>query len=153
MSGGDPYEPLWADSLAHQRRPDVIARVVEEPDDDPPPPRDRRPAARRPLVFAALPLGFVLIALLALRTSGSLTLQEVPSYWNDIPMTCDTLRLERDARAWEWFECRALGGGSLPQGTYDGPEARWTSDITRGRARTSRIRISPTGELVGRATY
>ena len=156
MSGGDRYEPLWADSLADQPRPDVIARVVEDEDDAPPPPprpEDGPPGHLRALAFAALPLLAVMAVLLARESGGSLTVEDVPSFWNDIPMTCHTVRLEQDARAVEWFQCRALGGGSLPPGLYESVDSRWRSDLTRERARSSRIRIAPDGKLVGRASY
>ena len=155
---GDQKEPLWADSLADQPRPDydVIVRVLEEePEDEapPPPPREPRepPGPRR--ILAALGLLLVVAVLIAREGDGALTIADVPSGWGDVPMSCDTVRLERDERAVEHFTCRAIGGRPLPAGTYRSPESQWTSDISRRDADSSHVKISKDGEVVGWATY
>lgn len=155
----DPREPLWASSLADESRPDyddVIVRVLDEPDEprraEPPP---REPGERPPLLALGLLAGVFLLGLL-IATPGrtSWTVEDVPSYWGEIPMTCHTVRLEQDApRAAEWFWCRSLGGRRLPPGLYESPESQWTSDLTRRVARENRIRITEDGDLSGWARY
>lgn len=156
MSSADQRRPLWAGSLADQPRSDyddVIVRVLEEPEEAPPPPRDRRPAGRGSLVAGVLLTIGIAALVIALDRPQSLTVADVPSYWGDVPMTCHTARLEQDDGAIEWFWCRAVGGRSLPPGLYRSPESQWISDITRRRARESRIRISADGEVAGWARY
>lgn len=155
MSRRDRPEPLWASSLADQRQPhdDVIVRVLEEEPEErgerpAPPPKERRPARLAPGLLAALPLAALVIAL-----EGDGPAIDLPSYWGDVPMTCKTLRLERNGRAGEWFGCRALAGGRLPAGLYTPPESNWRSDVTRRSASDSRIRITRDGEVRGWALY
>ena len=158
MTGGDPGGPLWASSLADRPRSDyddVIVRVLEEPEKETPAPpaREPQPGRRRTLVLGVLGWLGVVSLVIALERPGPLTITEVPSGWFDIPMTCHTVRLEREDSAVELFNCRALGGRRLPPGLYRSPKSQWTSDITRRDAKESRIRISPDGELVGSARY
>lgn len=158
MTGADPGGPLWASSLADQPRPDyddVIVRVLEEPEEaGPTAPRERQPpAGRRTLLVGVLAWLGAVSLVIALERPGPLTIADVPSGWFDIPMTCHTVRLEREDGAEELFNCRALGGRRLPPGLYRSPRSQWTSDITRRDAKESRIRISPDGELVGWARY
>jgi hypothetical protein len=156
MTGGDQREPLWASSLADQPRPDyddVTVRVLEEPDETASPPGDRQGAPRWKLMVGALPAIAIVALAIALEDGGALTIAEVPSYWGDAPMTCDTVRFEQGERAVEWFSCRALAGRRLPPGLYRSPDSQWTSDITRLDARQNVIRISPEGKVVGWATY
>ena len=158
MTGTDQPEPLWASSLADQTRPDyddVIVRVLEEEAEEAPPAPagDQQPLGRRPLVIGIVAATAAFVLAIALEREGSMTIAEVPSYWEDVPMTCHTVRLEEDERAIEMFRCRAVGGRSLPPGLYRTPDARWMSDITRRAARASQIRISPDGDVTGWATY
>lgn len=157
MSRGDPPEPLWAYSLAEQPRPDVIARVVEEePVDTPAPPRPAgapRPARASGLVMGTLAAIAVAAVAFAVRDGGEWTVADVGSYWGDVPMICETTRLEQGEKAIEWFECRAVSGGVLPPGLYESPESQWTSDLTRKDAQESRIEISRDGRVVGWAKY
>ena len=133
----------------------MIVRVLEEePEDVPAPPRrERQPRRRLPLVLglvAALAVGAVAIAQ---DGTGALMFEEVPSGWEDVPMTCDTMRIEQGERAIERFRCRALGGRGLPSGVFGPPESNWNSDITRRPARDARIEISKDGDVVGWAAY
>ena len=161
MSGDDRREPLWASSLA-DRRPvdhdDVIVRVTVVADEEDvagapgaePPPRQRR---RPPFAGAIVGAMAAVAVVLALLDGDGWTFGDVPSYWERVPMTCETLRVERDDGAGEWFSCRAIGGGRLPPGLYLTPDSQWRSDITGRPARRSRIRISRDGELEGWAAY
>ena len=153
-------EPLWASSLADQPRPDddVIARVVEEPEDDDPPasvrqPRERPPAGRRALAVGAVAAVGIGVLATALEGRGAMLIETVPSGWGDVPMSCDTVRIEQGDRAVERFRCRAVGGRPLPAGSYHSPESQWTSDITRRNARRSHVVISDDGDVEGWATY
>lgn len=160
MTGGDGRKPLWASGLADQPRADfddVVVRVVEdEPEEDarPQPPRPERPPGRgRVPAWVAIPAVVVFGLAIAFEGRGSMRIDEVPSFWGDVPMTCDTVRLARGDRAVERFTCRAVGDGRLPPGLYRSPDARWSSDFTGRPARSSRIRISRDGEVTGWATY
>ena len=133
----------------------MIVRVLEEePDEVPAPTREPSPRrSRRPLalgVLAALGLGALVIVQ---EGGGRLISEEVPSYWGEVPMTCDTLRMEQGGRAIERFKCRALGGRALPSGLFEPPDSAWASDITGRESKDSRIRISPDGEVEGWAIY
>jgi hypothetical protein len=162
MSGGE-RRPLWAGPIADEPRhgyEDVVVRVLEEePEELPPPPpptqpsRDQPPAERRSPAPWLLTVLAVVGLTIALEGRGSITIVDVPSFWGDVPMTCHTVRVERDEGAVEWFRCRAVGGRPLPAGVYRSPESQWTSDITRRDARESRIRIWPDGDVVGWARY
>ena len=94
-----------------------------------------------------------MVLLIALEGEGSLVIEDVPSGWGDVPMICDTERLQDGVRAVERFWCRAVGGRELPTGTFRSPGSQWRSDITRAPARRSLVRISPDGEVEGWATY
>jgi hypothetical protein len=160
MTGGDQREPLWASSLADQPRPnhdDGVVRVLDDPKEIPPPPGDLQRVRRRRLILGVVAAIGLVALLISVRSTSEgrrwLTIQDVPSYWGDIPMMCHTVRLEQDERAVEWFWCRAVGGRRLPPGLYRSPDSQWTSDITRRPARQSRVRISRDGEVVGWATY
>ena len=133
----------------------MLVRVLEEePDDAPAAPREQPPPGRRPTAVVAIVAVLALGALVMAQPSGgSILSEDVPSRWEDVPMTCDTLRIEQGDRAIERFRCRALGGAALPAGVFRPPGAHWTSDITRRPARDSRIEISPDGEVVGWAVY
>jgi hypothetical protein len=156
----DPRRPLWASGLADEPRSgydDVVVRVLEEePEEAPPQPQREEPAPdrkRRSLVPALLGVLAFVAVVIALEGRGPLTIADVPSYWGDVPMTCDTIRVEDGDRAIEYFQCRALGGRRLPPGLYSSPESQWRSDLTRQAADQSRIRISRDGEVVGWARY
>lgn len=160
MTGGDGRKPLWADSLADQPRADyddVVIRVLEdEPEEDvrpAPARRERAPERRRVPRWAVVAAAVMLLLAVAFEGRGSITIEDAPSYWGDVPMRCDTVRLAAGDEAVEQFTCRAVGGRSLPPGLYRSPDARWNSDLTGQRARQSRIRISPDGEVTGWATY
>jgi hypothetical protein len=156
MTGRDRREPLWASSLADQPRldhDDVVARVLDEPEEIPPTPGDQ-PRPRRPTLFLGAVAAIGILALLAvLEGGGRLTIDDLPSSWGDIPMTCHTGRLEQGERAVEWFNCRAVGGRTPAPGVYRSPASQWTSDVTRRDARESWIRISDDGVVVGWAKY
>jgi hypothetical protein len=148
---------LWADPLPQpEREPDVVARVLpdepEEPDGSPPP---SEAPQRRPRGMVIGVLAAVILVLLATARSGggTLAVEDVPSSWDEVPMTCRTARFEERARAIELFSCRALGIGSLPPGVYRSPSARWNSDITRREARANGMTISPEEMLKGWAIY
>jgi hypothetical protein len=152
-------KPLWASGLADHplsNYDDVIVRVLEEePEETPAPPpspapQPSRPPRLLPKLGAALA---VAVLVMVLDSPGALTVQDVPSYWGEIPMNCHTVRLEEDDASAEWFWCRAAGGRPLPPGLYESPESQWTSDITRREAKVSRIRISRDGEVAGWAGY
>jgi hypothetical protein len=158
-------EPLWASSLARQPRAgdDVVAtweRDDDDDDDEPSPPPAPAPAAATVHDFwpQAIALGAALFAVLvlvaaALTSSGTLTVRDVSSGWDDVPMTCRTLRLEDGDRALEAFRCHAVGAGRLPPGVYRSPDSQWTSDITRRDALADAMRISRSGVLTGVAVY
>jgi hypothetical protein len=150
-------KPLWAGWKEEEPQDDfadVIVRVFEEEDEpvEAPPPPAAPPQPRSPWLALPVTLAVVGLALL-LAPSGSWQIADVPSGWGDVPMTCDTLRIEKGDQAAEFFSCRALGGRPLPPGLYESPESQWTSDITRRDARESRIRIPRDGRLSGWAVY
>ena len=150
-----PREPLWATSLAQQPVPEAEWPLPEPEDIEEVPPRSdvRRPAHTRVLAVGAL-VAVAVGALTAVLAGGSsLKLVEVPSYWGDVPMTCETMRVEQVGRAFEWFLCRAVAGCRLPPGVYRSPDARWTSDLTGRPAYVNEIEISPYGEVTGWAAY
>ena len=156
----DKREPLWADSLARQPERDFDDVSVrwehDEPAAVPKPPRTDE-GDRRRVAFGPFLVGLVVLAALAWMVTasprGGLTVKDVPSAWGDVPMTCRTARLEQDGGAVEVFHCRAVGGGSLPPGTYRSPDSQWTSDITRVDARADVIEITPDGRVDGWAAY
>jgi hypothetical protein len=154
MTDGDQREPLWASSLASRPHSDHEAdfpELGEEADAPPPadeqPPDERRAVAIGVGVLAAIALGATMVA-----GNGSLEVEDVPSSWGSVPMTCHTARLDHVDRAVELFRCQA-SSGALPPGVYESPAAQWTSDLTGLDARTNRIVISPDGDLTGWATY
>jgi hypothetical protein len=154
MTGGDQREPLWASSLADQPRREeepLRVRAPVEPQERPEPP----PVTHgRPLIVLGA-LAAVTMVSLAIALAGDpwMTVEELPSAWGDVPMTCETMRLEQDERALEWFRCFAVGGGALPPGVYRSPVSQWTSDVTRRDAVVNEIEITPDGELTGWAAY
>jgi hypothetical protein len=156
MTGGDQRKSLWADPLADEpeRESDVVARVLPD-DPEPSPPRAHPRKSVRPRAFALGMLGAIVVVALATAQAGggSLAVDDVPSAWNEVPMTCKTARFEQGRRALELFRCHALGGGTLPPGVYRSPDSLWTSDITRRDARANVMEISPEGELRGWAAY
>jgi hypothetical protein len=159
-------EPLWASSLATQPRPDdVTVHVVERERDEKPPrrrpegPRPQEPGrpprqapARRRQIAAGVALLAVLAAVLAAST-GRASIADLSSSWDDISMTCRTLRMEDGPRALEVFSCRSDDGRRLPTGTYASPRTVWQSDVDRREAVATRIRITPGGDLTGWALY
>lgn len=155
MTGGDPYEPLWARSLAHQPQPehDVVDPAPDEAEEVLPQPAARQPVGRRVIAIGVVAAIATVWLATALPGNGWATFDDVPSYWEEVPMTCDTMRIERDEGAVEWFRCHAVGGGALPPGDYRSPDARWTSDITGRDARANEIEITADGEVTGWATY
>jgi hypothetical protein len=147
---GDRHEPLWASSLADQpRREEDFAPVA--------PVKRAAPTRRRPGQGAAAVVAIVAVVAVLLMAPlaerSALLIEDVPSYWGDVQMTCHTARFADDDRALELFNCRAIDGGTLPPGVYGSPDDTWTSDITRRDARVNRIRISPDGALTGWAAY
>jgi hypothetical protein len=159
LTPGDQRKSLWADPPAHQseRDSDVVARVLpEEPEESSPrtdEPRSIRPLRPRVLAIGVL-MGIVIVAVAAaVAGRGSPTVEEVPSFWEDVPMTCKTTRLEQGDRAVELFRCHALRGGPLPPGVYRSPDSRWTSDLNRRDARANAMEITADGELKGWAAY
>jgi hypothetical protein len=152
MAGADDRpEPLWASSLADQprRHEDVVRPQLTAV------PRETQPrVGQRAIALVGLAAVITVVALAASLTGRSgLAIEDVPSFWGDVQMTCHTARFTQDQRALELFRCHAVDGGTLPPGVYTSPEATWTSDITRRDARVNRIRISPDGELTGWAAY
>ena len=146
--GADRARVLWS---GHEDEPEVADEAVREPA----PPSDivtqpLRPAA---VAFGAIAAIFVVALATTLPGRGTLAVGEVPSYWERIPMRCETARIQQPDRAIELFRCRALAGGRLPPGVYRSPGSQWTSDITRRDARANVIRIGPDGELRGWAIY
>ncbi len=153
---GDKREPLWASSLAERPRPaDDDVRPLEARADPASQPQAPTGIGRRRAALGVVALVTVIVAALAaaLPGRGSWSLQDVPSFWGAVQMTCHTLRLERDDHSVELFRCRATGGGTLPPGLYRSPVDTWTSDITRRDALANEIRITPDGELRGWAAY
>ena len=150
------HESLWAGSPAQQRHrlDDVVARWERDETPAPPPRRShaRQPVAPRTALGALAAIVVVALAI-ALPARDSLAVEDVASYWEDVPMTCHTARFEQGERALELFRCHAVGGGALPPGVYRSPDARWTSDITRRDAQANQMEISPGGELAGWAAY
>lgn len=156
MTGGDRQEPLWASSLARQseRLDDVVVRWErEEPEVSAPGADGQQPVRWRVVAVGVLAVVVAVALAAALPGGGSVTVEDVPSYWGDVTMTCRTTRLEQDDRAVELFRCHAVAGGTLRSGDYRSPEARWSSDITGREARANEIQISPDGELTGWAAY
>jgi hypothetical protein len=156
MTDGDRREPLWASSLADQpqREPDVFVRW-ERDEPEPPPPRAevaRRPAGVWAWLAAAAALLLAAAVVSALTRGGSVAVVTVPSYWDDIPMTCRTARVAHGPRGIELFECRAPSG-ELPPGVYRSPDSQWSSDLTRQRALVDGIVISDDGVARGWAVY
>ena len=156
MTGGDQREPLWASSLADQPRREAEPARVRAPADsqERPAPSITREREGRPLVALGA-LAAVTIVALAIALAGDkwMTVEDLPSAWGDVPMTCETMRLEQGDRALEWFRCYAVGGGALPPGVYRSPVSQWTSDVTRRDAVVNEIEIAPDGELTGWAAY
>jgi hypothetical protein len=148
---------LWADPQPDESGPpsDVVARVVPEEPEPAAAPAAAEDAAPQPVRPGALAIGvLVSLAIIALASSrGSLEFKDVPSYWDQTPMTCQTTRIEQGARSFELFNCHALGSGVLPPGIYQSPDSLWNSDITRREALANGMEISPDGTLTGWAAY
>jgi hypothetical protein len=155
MTGGDKREPLWASSLADepQRTCDAVSPEPDETQEVPPRPIAEPRFRPRALAFGGLAVTAMVVLAMLAADRGSFEFEDVPSFWEDIEMTCRTARFERDGRALEVFRCQAVRGGTLPPGIYRSPDAQWTSDLTRRDARANAIEISPDGELTGWATY
>ena len=159
-TSGEQRKSLWADPLPEEPRPnaDVVARVLpEEPEEPKPSPPARQPSPQRvhpPALVVGFALAFTIVALASLMGDrGSLSVEDVPSFWGDVPMTCKTARIVQGPRALEMFRCHALTGESLPAGFYRSPTDQWTSDITRRPAAENAMEISRDGELRGWAAY
>lgn len=159
MAMAKPYRSLWVDPEPDEPDPhtDVTVRWTVESDDEEPPAPDPHTSvpARSPLFAIAVVAAVATVALLSLAApGGSLIAKTVPSAWEDIPMSCKTVRVERAPQAVEAFRCHATGGDEdLPPGRYVTPDANWTSDLTRQEARYSVMEISPGGVLRGIAAY
>jgi hypothetical protein len=155
MTAGDKREPLWASSLADQpqRTCDAVPPEPDEAQEAPPRPIAEPRVGPRAVAFGGLAVTVMVVLAMLAADRGSFKVEDVPSFWEDIEMTCRTARLERDDRALEVFSCQAVRGGTLPPGIYRSPDAQWTSDLTRRDARANAIEISPDGELTGWATY
>jgi hypothetical protein len=140
----EPYEPLWAESLRREASPKPEA-----------PAKPKRPSfpARPALAIVAVVAVAVLVGAIVSDDSDRVTFANLPSYWESVEMRCATLRIEEDDRTLEFFRCKAEGAGQLPPGTYRPPETNWNSDFDRRRATDLKIRISPTGVVVGWALY
>jgi len=140
----EPYEPLWAESLRRtgSPRPEAPAKPT-------PPSFPAGPA----LAIVALVAFAVLLGVIVSGQSSRVTIADLPSYWENVEMTCATVRIEEDDRTFEFFRCNAEGAGQLPPGAYRPPETNWRSDFDRRRATDHAIRISPTGEVRGWALY
>lgn len=154
-SGDDRPAPLWASSLAHQaRREEAVAPPAAEDAMATAVHREiQLPVGQRAVALFLLAAVTVVALAASLAGHNSMSVEDVPSYWGDVRMTCHTARFERDERALELFRCHAIGGGTLPPGVYASPDSIWTSDITRRNARLNAMRISPDGELTGWAAY
>jgi hypothetical protein len=140
----EPYEPLWAESLRREPSP--------KPEGPAKPKRPSFPA--KPVVaLVAVVAVAVLLGVILTDHSGRVTFANLPSYWESVEMTCATVRIEEDDRTLEYFRCKAQGAGQLPPGAYRPPETNWNSDFDRRRATDHRIRISPTGVVLGWALY
>ncbi len=153
MADDRQREPLWASGLAHQPVP------VRDERFDPPAPAGGPEDVQEP-ASAAFTLAIALMAVLTLMLAAAIvtgrtayTRETVASGWGDIPMTCDTQRFDRDDRAFELFQCTAVGGGRLPPGLYESPRALWRSDLTGQEAAGNVIRITGGGALTGFAVY
>jgi hypothetical protein len=78
----------------------------------------------------------------------------VPSYWEQIPLTCETSRIEAGSRTLEWFTCRHEPGTGRPApGRYDERDTSWYSDVDRRRARIHDIVVARSGVVRGWAGY
>ena len=140
----EPYEPLWAESLRREPSPKPEAPAKPKPPSFP---------ARPALAIVALVAFAVLLGVIVSAHSSRVTFADLPSYWENVEMTCATVRSEEDDRTLEIFRCHAQGAGQLPPGDYRPPETNWNSDFDRRRATDHAIRISPTGEVYGWALY
>jgi hypothetical protein len=78
---------------------------------------------------------------------------DVPSYWDQVALSCHTSKVLADGLDLETFRCRPRGGARPPAGRYTDATTTWYSDIDRRRARRHDIRISPSGTVTGWATY
>ena len=149
-------KPLWADLPPDEPDPyaDVSVQWTVEAEEEPEPSQAavHEPSRRRGIVLSAAVLGAALLVAMAMP-AGSFSVETVASGWGDIPMRCETARLDEGPRAVEAFRCRATDGSRLPPGRYELDHADWTSDITREPARASVVEISGDGELSGVATY
>jgi hypothetical protein len=145
-------EPLWAGGLAHQPR-HSYDEVFPEPADTETPLTPRTASTRYVVILGTAVLIALTILGVSLSAGTSLTVVEVGSAWEGIPMTCHTARLEQGDRALELFSCHAIGGGELPPGVYEPPDAQWTSDLTGADALRNRIAITAEGDLAGWALY
>jgi hypothetical protein len=155
MTPRGDHRSLWADPLPDEPEAGSGDTARWEAEEDEPQPTEPRIAKERPgRVGVAVLAVVVATALLAVLTDrGAPSVQAVPSAWDDIPMRCETLRLERAGSALEAFSCRATGAGRLPPGVYRTPASQWTSDLTRRDARHNEMRIDRDGRLVGWAVY
>ena len=140
----EPYEPLWAESLRRTGSPRPEAPAKPKPPSFP---------AGPALAIVALVAFAVLLGVIVSGQSSRVTIADLPSYWENVEMTCATVRIEEDDRTFEFFRCNAEGAGQLPPGAYRPPETNWRSDFDRRRATDHAIRISPTGEVRGWALY
>jgi hypothetical protein len=140
----EPYEPLWAESLRRAASPKPEAAAKPKPPSFP---------ARPALAIVAVVVSAVLLGVIVSDDSSRVTFANLPSYWENVEMTCATVRIEEDDRTIEIFRCKAQDAGQLPPGTYRPPETNWNSDFDRRRATDLTIRISPTGVVVGWALY
>jgi hypothetical protein len=157
MADGEQRRSLWADPPPDERPPDVVARVLpdepEEPPTAPPEAPARQPVRPRALAIGAVAALVIVVIASAISARGSLVVEDVPSSWGDVPMTCKTARFEEGGLAVELFRCHAVGDGKLPAGIYQSPDSLWTSDITRVDARANAMVISRNGQLKGWAAY
>ena len=140
----EPYKPLWAERLRRDASPKPEAAAK-------PTPASFR--ARPALVVTALVMVGVLLGVIVGDDPSRVTFAELPSYWENVEMTCATVRVGEDGRALEYFLCKAQGAGRLPPGDYRPPETDWRSDFDRRRATDHAIRISPNGVVLGWARY
>jgi hypothetical protein len=88
-----------------------------------------------------------------LSDGGDVRIADVPSYWDDVIMTCRTTRVEQGAHTFETFACHSDGATDPPPGRYDEDNTVWYSDIDRRRAKAHRIVITRSGSVTGWAAY
>ncbi len=156
MTRRQRYKPLWADLPPDEPDPyaDVTSRWTydqDEPESADPAPQE--PGRGRAIGLAAASLVAGVLVVLAMTTGSAFSVQTVPSGWGDIPMRCETVRVDDGDHALETFSCRATDSSRLPPGRYESPDSQWTSDITREDARASVVEISGDGKLSGVAVF